>query len=67
MGNQNGYKVENFKLDRRGIGKILRSAEMMNALESNARNIGDGEIKHSFTGFDRAHVLVSTGEKINDN
>ena len=58
MSDKESYKVAEFKLDRNGIGKILKSSEMMKALEQTASHVGDGKIETNFTGFDRCHVLV---------
>lgn len=53
-----GYKVLEFKLDQRGIGKILKSDEMMAVLKKNANHVGNGHEETSYVGFDRCHVLV---------
>lgn len=57
-----GIKVDEFKLDRSGIRKILQSNEMLATLESFAGDVGTGEIDTEFVGFDRAHVLVRSDE-----
>lgn len=60
-----GIKVDEFKLDRSGIRKILQSSEMTSALESFAGSVGTGEIDMEFVGFDRAHILVRSDEDDN--
>ena len=67
MSEKDGYKVTEFKLDTRGIRKILQSSEMKSALQQNAGNVGTGEVLFVLNGFDRAHVLVATGEEIKDD
>lgn len=57
-------KVEEFKLDRSGIRKVLQSDEMMSALKSYAGEVGTGEVDMEFVGFDRAHVLVRSDEDV---
>lgn len=67
MSEKTGYKVEKFTLDRQGIGKILQSAEMKAGLQQFAGQVGTGQALMTINGFDRAHVLVATGEKIKDD
>lgn len=55
---ENGYKVKEIELNRAGIGKILKSDEMMAALLKNAAHVGDGTVETKYVGFDRCHVLV---------
>lgn len=64
MSEKTGYKVKEFKLDRAGVGKILKSDGVKAALVENAGNVGNGNVITSFVGFDRVHVLVGTGEEI---
>ena len=63
MGKDYTVEVKDFKLDRSGIRQILQSDGVSSALQANAGNVGNGVIKQTFVGFDRVHVLISTGEK----
>ena len=63
MAEKTGFKVKDFKLNRSGIKTILQSDGMADALAANAANVGTGTVEQTFVGFDRVHVLVSTGEK----
>lgn len=65
MSEQNGYKVVDFELNERGIGKILKSDGVMKALEDAAPRVGNGEIETKFVGFSRAVVLVRSDRNAN--
>ena len=51
-----------FKLNRAGVGQLLKSAEMQNVLNSYASaslsRLGEGYETETFVGFDRAHAIV---------
>lgn len=47
-----------FKPNSSGIRALLQSQMMMDAVENQARS--QGEIDHSFVGFDRVQVIVRT-------
>ncbi len=51
-----------FKLNRAGVGQLLKSQEMQNVLNGYASaalgRLGDGYEADSFVGFDRAHATV---------
>lgn len=47
-----------FKPNSSGIRALLQSQMMMDAVENQARS--QGEVEHSFVGFDRVQVIVKT-------
>ncbi len=51
-----------FKLNRAGVGQLLKGQEMQNILNSYAyaslSRLGDGYEADTFVGFDRAHAIV---------
>ena len=47
-----------FKPNSYGIRALLQSQMMMDAVENQARS--QGEVEHSFVGFDRVQVIVKT-------
>lgn len=47
-----------FKLNKSGIRALLQSQMMMDAVQNQARS--QGEVDHSFVGFDRVQVIVKT-------
>lgn len=53
----NDTKVK-FKLNKSGVRALLQSQMMMDAVEDQARS--QGEIDHSYVGFDRVQVVVKT-------
>ena len=53
----NDTKVK-FKPNSSGIRALLQSQMMMDAVENQARS--QGEVEHSFVGFDRVQVIVKT-------
>ncbi len=47
-----------FKPNSSGIRALLQSQMMMDAVQNQARS--QGEVEHSFVGFDRVQVIVKT-------
>ena len=47
-----------FKPNSSGIRALLQSQMMMDAVQDQARS--QGEVEHSFVGFDRVQVIVKT-------
>ena len=47
-----------FKTNSSGIRALLQSQMMMDAVQNQARS--QGEVDHSFVGFDRVQVIVRT-------
>jgi len=62
-----------FKLNKKGVGELLKSGEMQTILNQHAyrtqSKAGAGYEAESFVGFDRAHALVyaETPEAKQDN
>ena len=62
-----------FKLNKKGVGELLKSREMQSVLNQHAyrtqSKAGAGYDVESFVGFDRAHALVyaETSEAKRDN
>lgn len=51
-----------FKMDKKGIGELLKSKDMTNVLRVYANQVqgraGDGYDVDTYVGFDRAHAVV---------
>lgn len=47
-----------FKPNSSGIRALLQSQMVMDAVQNQARS--QGEVEHSFVGFDRVQVIVKT-------
>ena len=60
------FRLVKFELDKKGVGQVLKSKEMLDMLEKEAadRSDGDHHVK-SFIGFDRAHAIVYPNTKEN--
>lgn len=62
-----------FKMDKKGIGELLKSKDMTGVLQGYAYQVqgraGEGYAVNTYVGFDRAHAVVyaETPEAKKDN
>lgn len=54
-----GFRLVKFELDKKAVGRLLKSQEVLDLVKGEAEKHSDSEshIK-SFIGFDRAHAMV---------
>ena len=54
-----GFRLVNFELDKKAVGRLLKSQEMLDLVKGEAEKRCDSESHvKSFIGFDRAHAMV---------
>lgn len=60
------YRLKEFKLDKKGVGNLLRSDEMLDLVRRTAEQYVDAD-RHvkAFKGFDRARAIVYPNTKEN--